>query len=116
LNGEWLIQSFGVCTYGFIHYEDVRIGGRDEQPDHMPCWLEATEPTYASLRTAIRNVQMLRWDDEDDEPRLATLEARAFRLLATLRRLNRDIDGTWTAADVVADVRHYFHTGRFPDR
>lgn len=51
------------------------------------------------LRWEIAKARSLRWDTED-ELRLSAIEARAFRLLAALRRVHADLDeaSSWTWA------------------
>lgn len=45
------------------------------------------DESYRNLKNAMSRLRSLRWDEEEDEPRLAALEARAFRLLGSLWRL-----------------------------
>jgi hypothetical protein len=45
------------------------------------------DESYRNLKQAMSRLRSLRWDEEDDEPRLVALEARAFRLLAECWRL-----------------------------
>ena len=58
------------------------------------------EPEYSALQRAMNRLRWMRWDDCDEE-RLAAIEARAFRLLATLRRLNDDIERAYAIETIV---------------
>lgn len=61
------------------------------------------DTSYRDLKDAMVRLRRLRWSDED-ESELVALEARAFRLLATLRRVNDDIVADEFDAYLAADT------------
>ena len=77
------------CNY--IHYGEMRIGGLSAPIDHTSCWLRDNEPTYVALLEAVSDLRLTKWDEYEDEPRLAELEARMFRLQTKLMRVYTEL-------------------------
>jgi len=86
-NDYWVAPE--TCEY--IHYEDLRPGGPTRPIDHTSCRLRDNEPTYVALLEAVSDLRLTKWDEYEDEPRLAELEARMFRLQTKLMRVYTEL-------------------------